>query len=197
MSILSSYQKEEDLCYESLADESYQGVDFTALRMERLTCSRIVFEGCTLIGASFLQVDFSECDFSHIDFTGSHFIKCTFTSCKGLGMRASECVWKDSLVTDCNFSYSDFTADEIRKTTFRQTDFSDTALVELKGNGSFLSCNLSFSSIQRTRLADFTLHGSTFDSLYCSEDYREFRGSELDVDQALSLSLLLGIKLRS
>lgn len=174
--------------------------------------------GLSLSGSRFFSVRFIDCAARDADLSDSVFDRCVFTGCdlsgahlastrwlkteildsKLQGSDLSQSRWKESRIRRCVLAYACLAQSVWQKgCEITRSDLRESILEEMKpGTLRIESSDLSKASVKKTMLAGMDLSTNMLPGISASADFRELRGALVSVDNAIDLSLLLGIILK-
>lgn len=142
-----------------------------------------------------LDVEIIDCDLSNAVFNMTLFRRVHFKSCKLTGADFSEALLDQVTFEDCQMDYVNFSDTKIKGLNFVNCQLQEGSFnsCDLK-KASFEKCNLSRCEFISTSLKDLDLRTNDISSLLLSLE--NLRGAIVSSEQALQLSLLLGIKIK-
>lgn len=187
-------------------DELICNTSFDELELEhdcanQATFDRVVFRNCV-----FDSVDFSGCTFRDVLFSGCRFIRCTMEggwlnrcdlkdcSAPGLNLMRSRLSGVSIVATD--LSYSNLSEASLGQIVMTASKLNEVALQRSKLKNLVLDdCELIRLDVFGTLLAGVDVSRCRFEAPVLSGDHHELRGCTVNIEQALALSGLLGIKI--
>ena len=188
------------------ADELVCNTSFDELELaydcaNQATFDRVVFKNCV-----FDSVDFSGCTFRDVLFSGCRFIRCNmerswlnrcdFRDCSAPGLALVQSRLSSVSIASSDLSYANLSETSLGQVIAHASKFNEVALQRSKlKNIVFDDCELSRLDVFGTSLAGVDLSSCRFEAPVLSGDYHELRGCTVNVEQALALSGLLGIKI--
>ena len=145
---------------------------------------------------SFINCMFENCTFTDCDFERSSFVDVTFISCD-LSNSSLDCSIQGVAFESSNCEYSIFDKCKLSETQVKNSDMSSAELV---------SCNLKAfktsgskylgTSFFRTALGGVDFSTCLVSGLRVSDTFRELRNAVFSANQAVELSMLLGIRIK-
>ena len=175
-------------------DSDISGCKFSGeyLESEDLSCLSFIncmFENCTFTDcdferSSFVDVTFISCDLSNSSLDSSYLSRCEFRSCKLVGAEFKDCSIQGVAFESSNCGYAIFD-----KCT---AELVSCNLKAFKTSGSkYLS-----TSFFRTALGGVDFSTCLVSGLRVSDTFRELRNAVFSANQAVELSMLLGIRIK-
>lgn len=201
-----SKQKINAAFHQHLSDEeALYGQAFEKDILEYGIFRRLEIRDCEFLGTFFdhlelpdgylLDVLFKECDLSNAKFNHTLFRRVTFQSCKLSGTDFSDAMFDHVLFENCRMNYTNLSHMKIKAAYFKDDDLSDSSLMEndLKKVG-FDHCNLTRAELLHSSLYQKDLSNCDIEGITLSFD--DLKGAIVSHEQALALSLLLGIHIK-
>ena len=85
----------------------------------------------------------------------------------------------------------------MQKTSFSLCNLCESDFSSVKHKGlEIRDSNMERASLSGTMLKDINLSGSTIASVFVSENFKELRGAQLDVSQAMDIIRLFGVNIK-
>ena len=161
--------------------------------IEHTTFVSSFFASVELKQVTFYHVTFSCCDFSGTNCSFVDFTHCQFIECKGIGTNFEHCCFKYNTFKECQFSYSVFIKSRLEHIEFLKSNFSNSYFSLIKWiDWTFEQTNLEYSQWIDTPLKGIDVSHCMISGIQASE----YQGIIVNVEQALALSLLLGIEIK-
>ena len=109
----------------------------------------------------------------------------------------SSAVFRNVSFTDCYLVYSCMNDCSMQKVSFSKCNLSESDFSSVRHKGlAIMDSNMERASLSATMFKDMDLSGSTLASVFMSESFRELRGAQLDVSQAMDIVRLFGVKVK-
>lgn len=167
---------------------------------EMVSFKNVVFRNVTFTDVSFVRADiedvrFENCDLSNIDLSDSILNRVQIENCKLVGANFTEASLLNVVISNSNGRYANFRFLYCKKfviedSIFTYSDFQSSELNEIR----FLDTELQCCQFSGTKLKGVDM--STCDISNIGVGIDEIRGACVSSLQAVSLSTLLGLKIK-
>lgn len=182
-------------------DEDIENCSFYGETMpectERIEFRGCRFEKCDLRALTTCHASFVDCVLDHCDLSGAVLEKGTmqrvhFLGCRLTGVRFSEGTLMNVLFEDCQMDYESLDKEKVQHVCVSRCTLKESMFIECKWSDLVLSdCVLDGSEFARFPLKGMDLSACRFTHLRV--DVNALRGLKVTREQAMSLSMLLGL----
>ena len=179
------------------ANEVFESEDLSCLSFINCLFENCVISDCDLERSSFVDVTFTSCDLSNSTMDSAYFSRCEFVSSKLVGAQFNDCSIQSVQIDFSNCGYAIFDKCRVSDVLIKNTDMSSAELVacNLKAFKTSGSKYLG-TSFFRTPLGGIDFSNCIVSGLRVSDTFRELRNAVFSANQAVELSLLLGIRIK-
>ena len=185
------------VCGVSVANVCYIDYDFSKSPVKNCEFVNCRFLDCNFEKSSFVDCSFKTCDFSNTRLNDSDFTRCDFLNCKAVGAAFIDCDFLNVCFDNSNLRYANFTESGLNRVLFNSCDLSNGILNELTLKSFAVKDSRFYSaSFFKTSLSGIDFTSSIIDGITVSSTFEELRGGIFTSYQALSLSHLLGIRIK-
>ena len=167
-------------------DDEILNSEIYNIEIKKSKFSHCILSNCKFENTFFNNVYFENCDFSNSSFDSCNFTKVTFYNCKFIGCNLFSSILDTATFNSCNCEYLNFSDSSMRMST----SFNNIKLLL----NDFNDCKFTSATFYKTSLADIDF--TTSDISGISVDLPSLKGAIVNEFQAMSLSLLLGIKIK-
>lgn len=188
---------EGDIFSVRVSNVCYIDYDFNKSSVKNCEFVNCRFLNCSLEKSSFSDCSFKTCDFSNTRLNESDFTRCDFLNCKAVGAAFIDCDFFNVCFDNSNLRYANFTESGLNRVLFNSCDLSNGILNELSLKSFAVKDSRFYSaSFFKTPLSGIDFTSSVIDGITVSSTFEELRGGIFTSYQALSLSHLLGIRIK-
>lgn len=176
-----------------------ENADFANQDLSRLALSQATVTGCRFTGCDLTKLDctdvvFAGCDLSNAVATDAFFGRCVFESCKAVGLRAQNALWRQTAVRDSVFEYVNFDGAALECVRWARTGLGHAFLTNCKlKQAVFAETDLIGVNFTHTALKGVDLTHSQLAAVTVSGDMVELAGAVVSPQQAVELARLLGL----
>lgn len=177
------------------ADLAGRDLSRLTLRQARVTGCR--FTGCDLTRLDCTDVVFTGCDLSNAVVTDAFFGRCVFDSCKAVGLRTQNALWRQTAVRDSVFEYANFDGAALECVRWERSGLAHAFLTNCKlkqlvfSGAELIGVNFTHTSLQGIDLSQSQLAAVTV-----SGQMTELAGAVVSPGQAVELARLLGVEIK-
>lgn len=144
---------------------------------------------------SFVDCIFDHSDLSNNSFSNASFLRCEFRTCRCTGLDIMDSYMKDILFDSCLMDYVNFSKTKTEKMIFNENQMNYSRFHDLKFKFiEFKHNELVRSEFYMTSLKDIDMTTNHIEGMTIA--LNDLRGLIVNEQQALSLSSLLGIKIK-
>lgn len=192
-------EEEAEACLqtgEDLEDCVFLGESLPVLE-DALDVRSCRFEKCDLRAADGCRISFVDCVLDHCDLSGVVLEKCTLqrvrlVGCRLTGARFSEGTLMNVAFEDCQMDYCAVDKEKVQHVEIKRCTVKESMWIECRWSDLVLrDCTLDGSEFARTSMKGLDLSGCRFSHLRV--DVQALRGVRVNREQAMTLSLLLGL----
>jgi len=183
----------------AIADQWITGFDMRGRPVGSLRVEASVLERVNLGENSFGSIVLKDvrligCELANLRARGLTMTRVEFIDCRMTGLSGGDVDARDVLIREggqryCQFRASRFKAAEFDSCNFEESDFQDTDFT----GAVFRRCNMRNVEMGQAKLYDADLRGSMIEGLHIGLE--GLRGALVDPAQAMSLALLMGIRI--
>lgn len=142
----------------------------------------------------FTDVLFDHCDFSNAKFEESLIKKCSFKSCKTLGMQVNNSILDHVTYEECMMSYSSFYHTQIKEVHYYSSQLNESFFTNCQIKASFSESDLTMTEIDHTSFKGIDLSSALISGIRITP--YDLKGAIIGADQAIDLVPLLGVILK-
>ena len=174
----------------------YDGRNFEGVTIRSSSFRSVSFSSASFLNASISDTVFESCDFSNADFSSSSMHRVSFRECRLTGAVFLSSRLKHLEIINSASRYSSFDNAYIDDCHFSDSDFPDSSFSGIRHKAfSITSCNLAVCIFRGTSLQNLCLSNSKVGRTSFSENLRELRGANLDLEQSLDIIRSLGVNI--
>ena len=183
----------------TIAGQWITGIDMRGRACGTLRVEASVLERVNLGESSFGSIVLKDvrligCELANLRTRGFTLTRVEFIDCRMTGLSGGVVDARDVLIREgdqryCQFRFSRFKAAEFDSCNFEEADFQDTDFT----GAVFRRCNMRNVEMGKAKLYDADLRGSMVDGMHIGLE--GLRGAVVDPAQAMSLALLMGIRI--
>lgn len=183
----------EDIIYDTLfIDDSLSNkidnIEFNGCRFKNIN-----FSNSLIKDIYFIDCIFDTCNLSNIDINNKALLRCEFINCTLVGSSIIDSSVKDISFKECNMEYSNYSF-KCDRCLFENCNMKNIRLFESTfKNTYFDKCNLSYAEIYKSNLNDIDLSNCYINNI--NVDTKSIKGAIVDLNGAIELTKLLGIKI--
>ncbi len=158
------------------------------------------FENSDLSLATFQGLDLNEvklnkCNLANLELTSHSYQNVVFDNCNLVGINFADSYLDNVIFNNCNLLYANFSGSNLKNITFSNCILKESSFNNLKWKKiTFESCDLTNSEFYNTIMRDIDFTTSTITNIKIN--INNLKGLIVNYEQALVLSLLLGIKIK-
>ena len=153
------------------------------------------FSKSNLQGIDISDTKISFSNFSNVDLSSRSYKKTNFDDCNLVGIDFNSSFLEDVIFNKCNLSYCNFSGCNLKNVKFIDCKLDDGSFNEIKWKSlEFNNCSMESVEFIHTKLKDIDLSNCNIKDLRVPVE--SLKGLIVSYDQALGLSLLLGIKIK-
>lgn len=194
--IIRAIRQDEILCEKEYTGEAIEGLDFNRIDLEEVRFVKCRLTGCDFSSCALKQVTFEQCDLSNCMWKNSYFRDAVFSECKGDGGNFSQSSFINTSINGGSYHYGNFSVTLWKNSEIKNSQFGDAFFSEAKFKKMiFDHVNLIRTDFFKTQLKGMDLSTCLIDGISVSDTYAELKGLKLNVEQAVVIAQLLGVKL--
>lgn len=155
-----------------------------------------IFQDVTFQGLDIENTILNLSNLSNLFLGERSFHKILFENCTLVGINFTESYLENITFKNCNLSYSNFSKANLKNVYFENCNLKESSFNEAKWkNLKFNESDLTETEFYKTTMKDIDLSTCTIKNIKI--EINNLKGLQVSYEQALGLSLLLGIKIKS
>lgn len=184
----------EDLSYKELNDLIIEGY-YDYFEIDNCIINKCDFSKSNLQGIDISDSKILFSNFSNVDLSERSYKNVIFNNCSLVGVDFNSSFLENVTFTSCNLSYSNFSGCNLKEVTFNTCKMDDASINEVKWKKiTFDNCSLNGCEFFQTKLKDIDVSNCQIKDLRVPIE--ALKGLVVSYEQAIGLSLLLGIKIK-
>jgi len=187
--------QDEILYHQEYIGEQIEGLNFNRIDLEDVRFVKCRMTGCDFSSCAIKGVTFDRCNLSNCSWKNSYFRDTVFFECKGDGSDFSQSSFIHASINGGSYHYGNFSATLWKLSEIKNSEFEDSFFSEAKfKNTVFDQLNLIRTDFFKAQLKGMDLSSCLIDGISVSDTFKELNGLRLNVEQAVVIARLLGVK---
>lgn len=184
----------EDKIYDTLFIGDDPNNTINDVEFNGCTFKNINFSNSLVKDSDFIDCIFDTCNLSNVEINDKLILRCEFVNCSLIGSCIINSSIKDVSFSNCNMEYSNYSL-KTDKCLFDNCNMKNIRLFENTfKNTYFDKCNFNFAEIYESSLNGIDLSNCDINDI--NIDTKSIKGAIVDLNGAIELSKLLGIKVK-
>lgn len=193
--IISAIEQDEILFHKEYTGELIEGIDFNRIDLEEVRFIKCRISSCDFSNCALKGVTFDRCSLTNCRWKNSYFRDAVFCECRGDGSDFSQSSFINAKINGGSYHYGNFSSTLWKNSEIRNSEFGESFFSEAKfKNMIFDQVNLVRTDFFKAQLKGLDLSSCLIDGISVSDTFKELNGLRLNVEQAVVIAQLLGVK---
>jgi uncharacterized protein YjbI with pentapeptide repeats len=172
----------------------WRGRKMGALRLEGAVLERVCLADCRVGSIVMKDVRLVGCELANLSTHGMTLTRVEFIDCRMTGLSGGDVEALDLLIREGDQRYLQMRAGRCKGAEFDECNFEEADFQGTDFSGAvFRRCNLRNVEMGAARLGEADLRGSVLEGMHIATE--GLRGAVVDAGQAMTLALLLGVRI--